>query len=249
MYVKIHDSIFGSSIMEEDIETRYIWLCLLTIADGEGFIDETIPALARRFNVSESIMAKAINIFMQPDPTSRTSDHDGRRIEPIRETFGWRIINYTKYKAIRNYEDRKEYMKTYMRNYRESQENKKDGKQNVNTNANCKQRKLCKPNQNQNKNKNNIKERNIKERKDAISVLAYLNEVSGKKFTPTEANLKNIIARLKEGHTEEECKQVIDTKSRDPDFQEKYFRPVTLFRASKFEGYLNERPKKRWDEA
>jgi len=244
MYVKIHDSIFGSSIMEEDIETRYIWLCLLTLADGEGFIDETIPALARRFNVSESIMAKAINTFMEPDPTSRTSDHDGRRIEPIRETFGWRIINYTKYKAIRNYEDRKDYMKKYMRNYRESQGIKKERKQNVNA---CKQCKLGKPNQNQNQ--NHIKERNIKERKDALSVLQYLNEVGGRNFTAVPANLENIIARLHEGHTEKECKQVIDVKWQDTDFNKKFFRPVTLFRPTKFEGYLNEKPKKRWDEA
>jgi len=45
MYVKIHDSIFSSSIMEEDLEIRYIWLCMLTAADYEGYVDETIPAL------------------------------------------------------------------------------------------------------------------------------------------------------------------------------------------------------------
>ena len=77
----------------------------------------------------------------------------------------------------------------------------------------------------------------------AKNILSYLNEISGKKFTATEANLTPIIARLKEGHTEEECRKVIDIKNRDPDFQDKYFRPVTLFRASKFEGYLNEKPK------
>ena len=44
-------------------------------------------------------------------------------------------------------------------------------------------------------------------------------------------------------HKLEECKKVIDIKARDPDFQDKYFRPITLFRASKFEGYLNEKSK------
>ena len=81
------------------------------------------------------------------------------------------------------------------------------------------------------------------------NILSYLNEVGDRSFTPIPSNLENIIARLNDGHTEEECKQVIDIKWRDNDFDKKYFRPVTLFRASKFEGYLNERPKKRWDEA
>jgi len=126
MYVKIHDSIFGSSIMEEDIEIRYIWLCMLTIADFEGFVDETIPALARRFNISENKMVKAIQIFLNPDPSSRTIDNDGRRIEPMRPTFGWHIINYEKYRDMRNTEERKEYMRKYMKGYMRNYRKKED---------------------------------------------------------------------------------------------------------------------------
>jgi hypothetical protein len=124
MFVKLHDSIFGSSIMEEDLAIRYIWICLLAIADEEGFIDETIPALARRFNVSESVMQKAIDCFLAPDPKSRTKDRKGRRIEPIRKTFGWKIINYEKYRDMRNTQERRDYMRAYMRNYRGKQEKK-----------------------------------------------------------------------------------------------------------------------------
>lgn len=150
MYVKLHDSIFGSSIMEQDIEIRYIWMCLLAIADGDGFVDETIPALARRFNVSEKIMAEAINVFLSPDPQSRTPDNDGRRIEPIRETYGWHIINYQKYKDIRDYESRTEYMREYMRKYRKPEDVSKQ------TVYASKQSKLSKPNQNKNQNINII---------------------------------------------------------------------------------------------
>lgn len=243
MYVKLHDSIFGSSIMEEDIETRYIWFCMLTLADFEGFVDETIPALARRFNMSEQAIQKAIDRFLQPDPSSRTADNDGRRLEPMRPTFGWHIINYEKYRDMRNAEDRKEYMRRYMRDYlpkyRQGKATKKGDKQNVYQSLSEFGDKHDKPKQKQNKKE--IK----KESFTSVSkgILAYLNEVGGKKFTPTEANLRPIISRLKEGHTEEECRKVIDIKSRDPDFQDKYFRPVTLFRASKFEGYLNEKRK------
>jgi len=137
MYAKLHDSIFGSSIMEEDIETRYVWFCLIAIADKDGFVDETIPALARRFNISENIMSKSVERFLQPDPASRTIDNDGRRIEPIRETFGWKIINYEKYRDMRNTEERREYMKEYMKKYRQNKTPKR--KQKSLHEVNCKQ--------------------------------------------------------------------------------------------------------------
>ncbi len=122
-YGKVFDSIFGSSIMESDIETRYIWMCMIIAADKEGFIDETIPALARRFNVPIESMEKAIHCFMGPDASSRTPDKEGRRIEPIRESFGWKIINYDYYRQLRDDGQRREYMREYMRNYRQSQDN------------------------------------------------------------------------------------------------------------------------------
>ncbi len=71
------------------------------------------------------------------------------------------------------------------------------------------------------------------------NIIIYLNVVSGRDFKP-ESNAKYVIPRLKEGHTEEDCKKVIEAKWKDPDFDNKYFRPETLFRPSKFEGYLNE---------
>ena len=133
MYVKIHEQIFSSSIMEENVETRYIWFCLLTLADKEGFIDMTVPAIARRINISDITVASAIDKFMKPDPSSRTATADGRRLEKVRESFGWKIINYIYYRDLRNEQSRREYMKEYMKNRR-------DVNKNVNASVNCKQR-------------------------------------------------------------------------------------------------------------
>ena len=136
MYGKIHDQIFGSSIMEEDIEIRYVWLCMIATADKEGFIDATIPALARKFNVPEKIMSKAIECFLAPDATSRTPTDDGKRIEPIRETFGWKIINYEKYRDMRTTDDRRNYMKDYMQKYRQGKDKRRSVKQKANVKVN-----------------------------------------------------------------------------------------------------------------
>ena len=75
-------------------------------------------------------------------------------------------------------------------------------------------------------------------------VVAYLNDLTGKSFKPkADATRKAIGARLNEGYTVDDCRRVIDAKvtdwGRDPKMK-KYLRPETLFRASKFEGYLQE---------
>ena len=75
---------------------------------------------------------------------------------------------------------------------------------------------------------------------DAKIVIDYINELSGKKFKHSETSLTPIRARLKEGFTLEDCLQVCKSKWDDPDLKDKYYRPVTLFRVSLFEGYLNE---------
>ena len=118
MYVKMYEQLFNSSIMEQPLDIRYIWMCILTLADKEGYIDMTIPSIARRINISDNKVANAIDLFVAPDPSSRTPDHDGRRLEPIRESFGWRVINYIKYRDLRDQEARREYMRDYMKKRR-----------------------------------------------------------------------------------------------------------------------------------
>ena len=84
----------------------------------------------------------------------------------------------------------------------------------------------------------------VKADTEATEVIDYLNAKTGSSYrATTEANVKPIRARLNDGYTVEDCKKVIDTKSgqwlNDPDMS-KYLRPETLFRPSRFEGYLNE---------
>ena len=75
-------------------------------------------------------------------------------------------------------------------------------------------------------------------------VINYLNDVLGTRYTTkSKSTNEKIKARLEEGHTVDDFKQVIDNKKRewgnDPKMV-KYLRPETLFRASHFESYLNE---------
>ena len=80
-------------------------------------------------------------------------------------------------------------------------------------------------------------------RPDVVEVLDFLNEKSGRHYRPVKANTDLIAARLKEGATVQECRQVIAKKCRDwrnnPDM-EQYLRPATLFNRMKFAQYQGE---------
>lgn len=103
---------------------------------------------------------------------------------------------------------------------------------------------------NTNKNDKNLKnEKNNTYTVQAKSILDYLNMKTGKRFKPVQSHLDTICARLKEGNTMDDCKRVIDNKTSQwfNTENDKYLRPQTLFNASKFDAYLNEResPKNR----
>ena len=75
-------------------------------------------------------------------------------------------------------------------------------------------------------------------------IISYLNEKTSSRFKATKSYKGFINERLKEGFTKEDFFTVIDKKVKDwkgTDY-EKYLRPSTLFNASKFQGYLNEKP-------
>ncbi len=77
-------------------------------------------------------------------------------------------------------------------------------------------------------------------------IVEYLNLKTNSNYKHnTEGTVKNINARLKEGHTLEDFKAVIDKKTKQWLNDEKmssYLRPMTLF-GTKFESYLNEKVK------
>lgn len=75
----------------------------------------------------------------------------------------------------------------------------------------------------------------------AILVLNHLNTVAGSRFQKSKTSLENIRARLREGHTVEDMILMVDYKHVhwEGTTQYDYMQPTTLFRPTKFEGYLH----------
>lgn len=117
MYTKLANSILTSTIWMESDQTRIVWLTLLAMADKNGEVQASIPGLANVARVPVDACRKAIEIFQQPDPDSRTKVDDGRRIEEIRG--GWHILNHSYYRDLGSDEDRKKKAAERQRRYRE----------------------------------------------------------------------------------------------------------------------------------
>jgi uncharacterized phage protein (TIGR02220 family) len=80
-------------------------------------------------------------------------------------------------------------------------------------------------------------------RDDALQVLQFLNEKTGRSYQPTTVNLSLIIARLNEGASVQDCKSVVAKKIREWVGDAKmaqYLRPATLFNREKFSQYWGE---------
>ena len=95
---------------------------------------------------------------------------------------------------------------------------------------------------------NNILSENLEDTqkaKTAKEIIEYLNVILGSRYTTKNKTVMSMIhARLVEGHTFEDFKIVIDKKNKqwrsDPRMVG-YLRPETLFCATHFESYLNEK--------
>jgi len=111
-FTKLFASITESTVWCEPDQTRITWIAMLAMADAKGRVWASIPGLANRARVSLEQAEIAINTFLSPDKYSRTPDNDGRRIEPI--DGGWRLLNYEKYRAVRDAEATKESKRNYI---------------------------------------------------------------------------------------------------------------------------------------
>lgn len=115
-FTKLFNSILTSTIWCEPERTRLVWIAMLALADHAGRVHASIPGLASVARVPIDDCRTAIDTFLAPDRDSRTSLYEGRRIEPI--DGGWRLLNYTKFREMKDEESAKEAKRKYMQNRR-----------------------------------------------------------------------------------------------------------------------------------
>lgn len=117
MFAKLFSRITESSLMEQPVMTRWVFVGLLAIADPQGHVIGTDVAIARRLNVSPDEFMEALQALMAPDPDSNSPEMEGRRVVESDCGRGYRLVNYLTYRNMRDEDQRREYMRGYMRDY------------------------------------------------------------------------------------------------------------------------------------
>ena len=235
MYNKLFTKILDSTIWLEDDATRLVWITFLAVMDEDGFVALSAPGnVAIRARVTLEAAETALKALESPDRADPSQDHDGRRIERV--PYGWMVLNAAKYRDIIKRVDSREKTRLRVAKHRAS-------------NAHVTQRNgfvtpsVSVSNTETGKSTVGLKPDLKAPRKEAIEILAFLNEKTGRNYQPVPANIDMILARLKEGNSIEDCRAVIAKKCREWGPDEKmtqYLRPATLFNRTKFAQYRGE---------
>lgn len=109
MYCKLFASLYQGTLRGASHEIL-VFTNLLAHAGRTGVVDKHFRAIAEETGLTMDEVKAAILTLESPDPESRSPDEAGARIvrEDEHRVWGWRIVNYGKYRAIRSEEDRAE---------------------------------------------------------------------------------------------------------------------------------------------
>ncbi len=118
-YTKLFRTIWDGSLYGH-YPTSGVFMVMLSLADRDGVVDMTPEAIAGTTGWPLEVIRSGIHELMQPDPRSRTPDHEGRRLLLLDESrdWGWRITTYGIHRDRMRSIERREYLRIAQRKHR-----------------------------------------------------------------------------------------------------------------------------------
>lgn len=235
MYGKIFEQIYNSTVCQ-DWKTLIVFQQCIILSDDLGILDMTHEAISRRTNIPLEIIKHGIADLERPDPRSRSTKSEGRRLERMDEhrDWGWVVVNKVEYRKLASRLEKQN-------NDRERIAKKRSDNKDV---APCRKPSHHVVNVAHTDTDTDTKKILMSGKPDdAIQILLFLNEKTGRQYRPVKANLELIKQRIKEGYEPKDLRQVIAMKCREwlhDDVMNKYLRPATLFNRTKFAQYTGE---------
>jgi len=109
MYCKLFASLYQGTLRGR-AHPILVFTNLLAHADSTGIVDKHFRAIAEEVGITMDEVNQAILALEAPDPESRSPEMEGARIVKLDDhrAWGWQIVNYGKYRAIKNEDDRRE---------------------------------------------------------------------------------------------------------------------------------------------
>ena len=104
---KVFECMFTGSLMGSGAITFTVMTYAIVNARPPGIVEINPKLLAMLIGCEECEVDSALDYLQQPDPRSRSKDEDGRRL--VSEGgFTYRVVNYMKYRSIRDEAERRE---------------------------------------------------------------------------------------------------------------------------------------------
>lgn len=130
MYGKIFESMYDGTLAA-DWKAMVTFQQMIVLADFNGIVDYTPPAISRRTGIPLDIIEHGIEKLEAPDPYSRTPDDEGRRIRRMDEhrPWGWYIVNYEDYKTLASRAEERERARLRKQKQREKQRQATDSEE------------------------------------------------------------------------------------------------------------------------
>lgn len=96
-----------SLLMTEEDHVFKVFITLTALSDADGVVEMSPTRLAQKLQMSREKLDDALTILSRPDPESRSTVHEGRRIIKVGETR-WQVVNRKEYSSSGKYSVQKE---------------------------------------------------------------------------------------------------------------------------------------------
>lgn len=135
MYAKLFTSIYQGTLRGNS-HGLLVFTNLLAHCDKDGIADIHPRAIAEEVGLTADQVRAALDVLESPDDESRSPEEQGRRIVRMDEhrAWGWRVVNYVKYRSIRNEDDRREQNRESQARWREKNKQRKPASAEVSRN-------------------------------------------------------------------------------------------------------------------
>jgi hypothetical protein len=120
---KIFAGLYEGSMLGAGVHVFALWPYCISRSDAKGHVEINPRLAAIVLGCSIPEVEAALEYLQKADPESRSKEEDGRRL--VREgQFAYRIVNYAKYRDIRDAESRREYQRDWDRQHRPTRPDK-----------------------------------------------------------------------------------------------------------------------------
>lgn len=119
MFGKVFASLWHGSLFGRTNE-QLVFIYMLANSDANGVVDIFQPVIAQATGLTVEAVRAAIAELEGPDPATRTPGYDGARIQLLDDhrDWGWIIVNFQKYRDLRDAEIVREKTKERVRAFR-----------------------------------------------------------------------------------------------------------------------------------